>query len=266
MSFKTDDSSSTVISLPVHLENEQFVTFNEGGEEAAVKNARKAMLQASFELNSQLELESNETLAYLDVPLSYIFDNKHGIWKKRIYTSNLITRIHTVSPRDRERFALRLLLQHVSGPKSFNDLKIVAGTQYSIFNEAAQAYALVVNTQIWHNTMTELCRSSMPARIRSAFALILAYNNPPNAHDLFYAFRPQMIVDYLRNDNMDLLDAQERLLVHIERILNANNTSLSQFFGIATPLTQSMREYEEDADNGQTEALLSNSPVLNSDQ
>lgn len=261
LSFKTDDSSHTVIALPVHLENEQFITFAEGEEQAAIDNAKPTMLQAFFQLNNQAT--SVQNITYLDVPFFYTFEN-NGQWKRRVNTKhNLVTRIHTVSPRDQERFALRLLLQHIPSPKSFNDLKIINGTQYATFNEAAQAYGLVVNSAIWHNTMDELCRSSMPGRIRSAFALILAYNNPPDALNLYNTFKLNMIDDFTRNNRMSVEDATQRLLVYLERILNANNTTLSRY-RIPLPDSQSMAMYNDNEQ--QSNISLSDLPEMNNDQ
>ena len=49
----------------------------------------------------------------------------------------MICRIVAANPVEGEIYYLRLLLNHVRGPTSFEDLKIIGGVVASIFREAA---------------------------------------------------------------------------------------------------------------------------------
>lgn len=79
--------------------------------------------------------------------------------------------------KDRERYCLRLLLEVVRGPTSFNELKNVDGRQYETFQEAAEALHLMTNDRDSHNCMEEAAHYRMPAAFRRLFVSILIYNN-----------------------------------------------------------------------------------------
>jgi hypothetical protein len=67
-------------------------------------------------------------------------------WKIREKGENrhLIVRLAAVNSRDPQLVAIRLLLMHVRGPKSFNDLKTLAdGTRCANFVEAAEKRGLL---------------------------------------------------------------------------------------------------------------------------
>ena len=47
----------------------------------------------------------------------------------------MIGRVNSANPKEGERFSLRLLLNHVRGPTSFEDLLTVDGIHYLSFKE-----------------------------------------------------------------------------------------------------------------------------------
>uniref|UniRef100_A0A183GEZ6 Helitron_like_N domain-containing protein n=1 Tax=Heligmosomoides polygyrus TaxID=6339 RepID=A0A183GEZ6_HELPZ len=111
LGFPLHDRSHTVVRLPVHLPDQQEVFFREGEEREAVRCAASS----SACLTAQ------------------------GRWEKRRRFEKAIGRMYTVSPREGERFHLRIMLLHTSGPTSFESTKNVHGTQYGTFKEAASA-------------------------------------------------------------------------------------------------------------------------------
>ena len=60
----------------------------------------------------------------------------------------MIGRINSVNPKKGERFYLRLLLNHVKGPTSFQDLLTVDGIYYLYFKEAEKIDFLESNESI----------------------------------------------------------------------------------------------------------------------
>ena len=69
---------------------------------------------AWFELN-RVDKDANKYL-YAEIPLYYTFEK--DLWKKRQRNlTNIIPRMYTVTPNDRERFYLRMLLLHVKGAR-----------------------------------------------------------------------------------------------------------------------------------------------------
>lgn len=139
---KMHDRSHTVMRLPVHLQNQQRVTFQEGHEEEAVAAADRG----STKLESWFRLNVADTNAhdflYTDIPYHYVYEK--GNWKKRQRGGgNIVARMYTVSPRDEERFYLRTLLLHTRGALSFASLRTVDGVEHVTFKAAAQARGLL---------------------------------------------------------------------------------------------------------------------------
>ena len=92
-------------------------------------------------------------MKYLEAPQYYIWKGKKG-WKRRekgtlvdgypeIRMSTALGRMHTVSPTQEEAFCLRLLLNVVVGPTSFQDLKTVDGITHETFKGACRARDLL---------------------------------------------------------------------------------------------------------------------------
>ena len=67
-----------------------------------------------------------------------------------------MSRMVNVSPRDVERYALRLLLMHVPGATCEEDLRTVEGTVYRSCKLAATARGLVVDDAEFTLTLHEL--------------------------------------------------------------------------------------------------------------
>jgi hypothetical protein len=132
--FKMHDISHAVIRLAVHLPNEQAVYFKEGKEEEALEAAltKETTLTAWFKLNEVNE-SANKYL-YTEIPEHYVFHRDSGSWQPRLRQSRVISRMYTVSLNDPERYYLRLLLLHVRGAKSFEDLKTVDNVTFESFN------------------------------------------------------------------------------------------------------------------------------------
>jgi len=63
--------------------------------------------------------------------------------------------MYFVNPKDIERFYLRLLLLHVKGAKSYNDIKTVNGVLYSSFLNAAKAYNFIAADDEWDKCLSE---------------------------------------------------------------------------------------------------------------
>jgi hypothetical protein len=73
---------------------------------------------------------------------------------------------HDNAPPETEQFYLRMLLNHVRGPKSFNDLKMHNGTEYPTFKESALARGLQHNDAENDARIQEATLSAMPNQIR----------------------------------------------------------------------------------------------------
>lgn len=106
--------SHAIERLPVHLPDHQGVIFEQGDEERCLKNAEKkgTKLTKWFNLNERSE-EARQFL-YTEIPYHYVWSKND--WKPRKQgASKILPRMYTVSPKDLERYCLRLLLLHKRG-------------------------------------------------------------------------------------------------------------------------------------------------------
>ena len=80
--YVTSFQEPDVVKLPVHLENEQFVMFNEDDElKQVMEKSEKTMLTEFFTLNKE-DPEANR-LIYNDVVRYYTFNKKDKKWVRR---------------------------------------------------------------------------------------------------------------------------------------------------------------------------------------
>ena len=83
-------------------------------------------LTAWFKLNE--EDESARQYLYTEISTYYLFNKTLKKWVQRKRNGdNIISHMYSVSPKEHERFHLHVLLLHVPGATSFEDLKTVNG-------------------------------------------------------------------------------------------------------------------------------------------
>ncbi|GFR28939.1 ATP-dependent DNA helicase [Trichonephila clavata] len=92
---------------------------------------------------------------------------------------NALGRVYTVHPNNREAFHMRLLLHHVRGPISFEDLKTVIVRDAdgdileikpcSTYTEACQVLGPLEDDSHWYQAMEEATVSQSPAQLRNLF-------------------------------------------------------------------------------------------------
>ena len=166
--FRLHGQSHTVVRLPIHLPNFQSVFFVEGREQEALQRAegRRTMLQAYFDLNR--DDVNARSLLYQDVPRRYIMQGNRSVPRKR-GGATVIGRMSMVSPKDEERYLLRVLLAHVPGALSDEDLRTVGGQVCTTHREAAQLRGLLEDDVEWAACLAEAATLQMPALLQQLF-------------------------------------------------------------------------------------------------
>ncbi len=89
-----------------------------------------------------------------------------------------------MSPREGERYFLRLLLLHVTGAKSYDDMRTVDGDVCSSFRQACSRRRLLAGDAEWRRVL----RESFPSvfvPLSLVFATILAYCEPSDPLSLW---------------------------------------------------------------------------------
>ena len=228
--FKMHDHSHAVFRLAVHLENMQQVTFRPGQENRALELAATTFttLTAWFRLNQ----ENGEARQYLyhDIPHHFVFNKSTG-WKKRQRNTKMISRMYHCSPKDRERFYLRIILLNVRGATSFVELRTVNNIEYSTYREAAEALNLVRTDAEWELCLTEAASYKMPRQLRELFASLLVFCEITNGLTLWNKFKGDLSEDFV-NSNQD--HPLERTLKEIEEYLMQHGLNCTHF-GLLSP-------------------------------
>ena len=231
LEYKLSDISHAVIRLPVHLENEENIYFEEGHEKEAYTRAEKidTMLTAWFKLNK--EDENAQNYLYTEIPSHYTFNKQTGRWSPR-KQGKIISRLYSVNVNDIERYYLRLVLLHVKGAKSFEDLRTYNGILYDTFKETAAAMRLLLDDKEWYRCLEEANHSKMPCQLRQMFAWMCIFNNVANPLELYLSFQQPLCEDYLFHN--DMVESESLCLRDIENILKLHGISCDKL-GLPEP-------------------------------
>ncbi|RCN49553.1 hypothetical protein ANCCAN_04325 [Ancylostoma caninum] len=224
LEYPMQGRSDHVERLPVHLEEQQNVTFQPGEEEQAIAAEHNTKLTAWFELNRltgkliaraySLEshriaslAESSRQLCYHQIPEHYTWNDSMKKWQERRQRSRVVGRMYYVSPKDFERFALRLLLLYQKGATSFADLRSINNRSYDTYVEAARAAGFLNDDSFYESSMDEAKMFHMPSELRSFFASLICFCEVANPRSLWDRFKHDLSEDY-RNQGVRAEDAE----------------------------------------------------------
>ncbi|XP_042972733.1 uncharacterized protein LOC122304524 [Carya illinoinensis] len=140
----------------------------------------------------------------------------------------VIGRIVTANPFEGERYYLRILLNHVRGPLSFEDLRTVDGVVAPTFREAATMHGLLQRDSSLQDCLHEASLYQMPSSLRRLFATILVYCNPTNPRELWEHFEQDMSVDF-RSTEDSMSDVRMQVLRSISFTLESMGKDINSF-------------------------------------
>lgn len=230
--FRMQKMSPSVCQLQVHLENQQSVVYEEGSNLPRVVNdAAKTTLTEwmTYNLEHPQDQLARSTL-YTDFPIFFTWDKKRKTWHRR-QSGETIGRVYFVNPRDVERFYLRLLLHHVPGATSFQDIRTVDGVIYETFQQAVQARGLLQNDDEFDQDLALSAAIASARQLRELFSMMLLFCELSDPRRLFDKYIKDMGDDFLRERGIDEIDEEVTgaILSDIELILFRNGSSLRNF-------------------------------------
>ncbi|XP_042962415.1 uncharacterized protein LOC122296677 [Carya illinoinensis] len=221
--FIINEVHLAVYSLHLHLENQHQVTFRAHENLNNVINSdlsAKSMLTEFFSTNRVDE--NTKKLLYKEFPEFYVWSQQYKMWtvrKKQI----VIGRIVTANPSEGERYYLRILLNHIRGPLSFDDLKTVNGVLATTFREAATMHGLLERDDSVEESLQEASLYQMPSNLRQLFATILVYCNPTNPRYLWEHFEQDMSSDFQLTE-----DSQSNVRMQVLRSISMTLESMGR--------------------------------------
>ena len=154
--FRMHNMSHAIYRLAVHLEGEQNLYFIEGEEEARLTKNIDSTITAWFKLNQE-NVNARQYL-YTETHHHFVYNASKKIWTPRQkFNKPVLCRMYFVDPKKRELYFLRLLLLHVPGATSFENLRTFQHITYATFFEAAVARNLVKIDDEWERCLDEAC-------------------------------------------------------------------------------------------------------------
>ncbi|KAL7291672.1 hypothetical protein TKK_0014707 [Trichogramma kaykai] len=221
--YKLHHISHAIVRLAVHKENEQNVYYKKNEEDAVLTKNVNTTLTAWFALNAK-DTEANKYF-YHDIPYHYVFNDKQKMWTvRKKMTKPVLSRMYQVNPKEKEKYYLRLLLLHVRGAKSFNDVKTHQNVTYETYFEAVRSRNLIKIDTEWDLCLSEAVKVKFPYALCELFANICIYHNPINVLELFNKYK----TDFYHPSMCDEIGTQWASR-QIENILSINGHTLSQF-------------------------------------
>ncbi|XP_055904241.1 uncharacterized protein LOC129940040 [Eupeodes corollae] len=239
LEFPIHDRHPTVVHLAVHLENGQRVYFSAENMQNIAQNPPKTTLTAFFDLCHSDGFA--KTLLYHEVPHYYTWANNKFSRRKRgqevvghpgIKKDAALGRVYSVHPSQSECFYLRILLHHVRGPTSFQDLKTVDGVVKETYQAACRERGLLEDDNQWETTLREASISQCPLRLRELFVVILLFCFPSEPLKLWDTFKDDLCEDirHIAQEQGSDYDVYNKGLIQIEnKLLELNDKSLRDF-------------------------------------
>ncbi|KAK8942878.1 hypothetical protein KSP39_PZI009132 [Platanthera zijinensis] len=220
----------SVVRLQIHLPDQHQVQFRNSESISDVlaneRNSRTMLTEFFKTYNNGLE---NVPYLYVDFAKQYRWLTPSRKWIRRVRNRSVVARMYAVSPTEGERFYLRLLLNHIPAPTSFNYLYTVQGIRYTTFKEAAEKQGLLEEDNSVRECLAEARNFRMPAALRRLFATILLYCQPTGVRILWDENHAAMSEDYgsTSTANSDFLI--NRLLCELNNIFEQYNKSTKDF-------------------------------------
>ena len=297
--FDMHEKQPSVERLPIHLEQNQTVFFNEGDEQNVADNGapvtklvayfdrvleerRRPLSDAirGFAQNGALYPSALE-ITYAEFPTFYAWNSKERIWSRRKRDNTTLARLYTQKPNS-ESFYLRMLLYCRTNIGSFEEIRTVNDSLKQTYKETCISLGLLADDKEWIYLFEELTPIQHASQLRKLFATILVFNEVQESLNLFNQFKKSFAEDIKynrsveqRNRNIDFIpsDFSECLWIINDIILGMTNLRLSIIdFGIPLPtiarVQHEVDRFDDDTFNPaeQLNKLNNNLATMNNDQ
>ncbi|XP_021974606.1 uncharacterized protein LOC110869680 [Helianthus annuus] len=178
------------------------------------------------------------TLKYIEFPRHFVWIRKERKWIRRKRPFGAVGRIHYVPPSLGDCYFLRILLNHVIGPMSFDDIKTIDGKIYHTFKDACFTRGLLDDDNEYIIAMKEASTWSTSDFLRTFFVMLLMSNSISRPGHFWTQIKTLLCEDILYQQRRvtgipDLVLPEEEIekicLSHIEKLLLAYGSTLSCF-------------------------------------
>ncbi|XP_052626711.1 uncharacterized protein LOC111893441 [Lactuca sativa] len=225
--------------LPFHLPDQQQVIYVHILDDIddVLEQPSVAASMFTFWMECNKINKDARKLTYVEFPTKFVWKPNDRLWKPR-KIGRSIRRIHSLSPKLGEIYFLRILLNKVKGPKSFEEIRTVNGEEFPTFRDACYALGLLDDDKEYVEAIKEASHSRTGFYLRFLFATMLMSDSLGRPEFVWENTWQQLSDGILYNQQRRLKspgitlneDQLKNLtLFEIEQILLPNNTSLKNY-------------------------------------
>ncbi|XP_022003565.1 uncharacterized protein LOC110901018 [Helianthus annuus] len=225
--------------LPFHYEDGQAIVYDDNSNLCdVVSNPTVKMTMFTEWMKCNQMDPFARTLKYIEFPRYFVWIRKERKWMRRKQPFGAVGRIHYVPPSLGDCYFLRILLNHVIGPVSFDDIRTVDGKIYDTFKDACFARGLLDDDNEYIVAVTEACAWSTSDFLRTFFVMLLMSNTISRPGHFWTQTKSLLCEDILYQQRRitgipDLVLPEEEIenicLSHIEKLLLAYGSTLGNF-------------------------------------
>ncbi|KAH0778727.1 hypothetical protein KY290_005154 [Solanum tuberosum] len=244
--FPIHHREPSVERLSFHLPDNQNVIFSDDDPIDVVINkptVKESMFLRWLEANK--EFPEARHLTYAEFPLKFVWKQQSKRWEKRKTSAFSIGRIFFVPPGSGEQYYLRLLLNVVKGPTSYEEIRRINDIYHETFRDACYALGLLDDDKEFVDAIVEASQWGMPSYLRQLFAMLLISNSMSRPEIVWQStwhllsedivFEERRILD---NPEVYLSEAdlKNRCLQKIETFLKGCGRSFQDFSTMPLPV------------------------------
>ncbi len=234
LEFDTSGQYPPVKALPVHLQGEESIVFDEGNEAEALE---KSVSKLDLYMNRPGHPDLDE-LTYLDFYERYsittsqprnphrqvflLHTGKH--WCALRVGEEAVARMHWVSPANSELFYMRMLLSKIPA-RGYRDLLSYEGQEYGTFQEVAKARGLLTDENEYREAIVEAKQFKTGNGLRQLFVSMIICEAAPRI--LWDEFKSVFAEDFLDRDSNEER-AYNDALCSIDHKLRKHGKSLAE--------------------------------------
>ncbi|XP_071699224.1 uncharacterized protein [Rutidosis leptorrhynchoides] len=146
LKFDIHHHHPSVIRLPFHLKGQHQIIFDK--KELIDVVLEKSSVNTSMFIkwmNCNVSKQEARELTYAEFPTKFIWNKDNRSWIRRKRNTGAIGRIHHVAPASCDLYFLRILLNKVKGPTSYEDIRTVNGQVFNSYRDACYDLGLLDN-------------------------------------------------------------------------------------------------------------------------
>ncbi|XP_074313469.1 uncharacterized protein LOC141648643 [Silene latifolia] len=230
----------SVQRLSFHLPGKQPVTYRDHQQVETVlsrDDIERTMFTEWLKANEEYEDEGAKELTYTEFPEKFVWHVDAKEWRPRKKVKS-IGRVVYAHPTSGEHVFLRMLLNIVRGPTSYEEIRHYNGITYPTFKAACYTRRLLDGDKEWHDAIQEASRWATAAQLRQLFVTMLLFCEVSDPLELWNGNWKHLSDDVLHRQRTilrypELCMSYDQLknyaLFEIEKLLLKSRRSLKDF-------------------------------------